>query len=61
MAPPMTAAQTLLIKRFAKETPNVFKVLAKSIAPSVYGHDIVKEALLCQVISYIPYLKIELI
>ena len=57
LTPALTGDQVKLVKTFAKETPNVFQVVAQSIAPSIYGHTLVKEALLCQVISYILSLK----
>ena len=57
LTPAITGNQVKLVKTFAKETHNVFQVVAQSMAPSIYGHALVKEALLCQVISHISSLK----
>jgi len=35
-----------IIRRFARN-PNVFNILAKSLAPSIHGHDYIKKAMLC--------------
>ncbi|KAI4459692.1 dna replication licensing factor mcm family member [Holotrichia oblita] len=34
-------------KHLAKNTKNVFNLLAKSLAPSIHGHDYIKRAILC--------------
>ncbi len=39
------------IKKLAKSEKNVFSVLSRSLAPSIHGHDFVKQALLCQLIG----------
>ena len=50
-----TGQDVLNAKRFAKECPNPLAMLSKLIAPSVFGLDIVKQVLMCQVLV-VPFL-----
>lgn len=34
-------------KNLAKNTPDIFELLAKSLAPSIHGHHYIKKAILC--------------
>merc|ERR1711892_1094305 len=38
-------------KKFSKQKGSVFSILAKSLAPSIHGHEYVKRALLCQLLG----------
>jgi DNA replication licensing factor MCM3 len=38
-------------KTLAKKRKNIFELLAKSLAPSIHGHDYVKKALLCMLLG----------
>lgn len=38
-------------KNFSKQKGNVFNMLAKSLAPSIHGHEYVKQALLCMLLG----------
>ena len=53
LSPAITGHQVGEVKRLARETPEMLKLLAKSIAPSVCGLDFVKEALVLQVLNFI--------
>ncbi|XP_055356208.1 zygotic DNA replication licensing factor mcm3-like [Paramacrobiotus metropolitanus] len=45
-APIFTQADSHRIRKFAQQ-PDAFEVLARSVAPSIYGNDYVKQAILC--------------
>merc|ERR1711892_1477824 len=38
-------------KKFSKQKGSVFSILAKSLAPSIHGHEYIKRALLCQLLG----------
>lgn len=44
--PHITEDEADIIARFSK-TPNIFNLLAKSLAPSIHGHEYIKKAILC--------------
>ena len=53
LSPTITGHEVEEVKRLAREMSDMFKLLAKSIAPSVFGLDFVKKALVCQVLNFI--------
>ena len=53
LSPTISGSEVEEVKRLARETSDIFKLLAKSIAPSVFGLDFIKEALVCQVLNFI--------
>jgi DNA replication licensing factor MCM3 len=48
--PQITPEDVLNIKEFAK-SGDPYKVLSQSLAPSIYGHDFIKKAILLQLIG----------
>ena len=67
VTPNITGDDVQKCKKFSKQKGDVFEMLAKSLAPSIHGHEYVKKALLCQllggvekvlIIIYINYLLI---
>jgi DNA replication licensing factor MCM3 len=49
--PTISGEDVLKCKNLAKKKKNVFDLLAKSMAPSIHGHDYVKKALLCMLLG----------
>ncbi|EDO34425.1 predicted protein [Nematostella vectensis] len=47
VAPNFSASDISKIKKFSKSKQDVFEVLAKSLAPSIHGHEFIKKAVLC--------------
>ena len=46
--PSVSGEDVSLIKSLATSHPmEVFDILAKSLAPSIHGHDLIKKAILC--------------
>merc|ERR1719419_1115709 len=50
VTPSITGEDVAKCKKFAK-AKDVFSMLAKSLAPSIHGHEYVKQALLCQLLG----------
>uniref|UniRef100_A0A915IUI8 DNA replication licensing factor MCM3 n=1 Tax=Romanomermis culicivorax TaxID=13658 RepID=A0A915IUI8_ROMCU len=51
-ATPMYSEQDVeKIKEFLKNKKNIVKILSRSLAPSIYGHDEVKRAILCMMLG----------
>lgn len=51
-APEISGDDVVLCKKLAKQKPNsIFNILARSLAPSIHGHEYVKKALLCQLLG----------
>merc|ERR1719419_1546337 len=50
VTPSITGEDVAKCKKFAK-AKDVFSMLAKSLAPSIHGHDYIKQALLCQLLG----------
>lgn len=46
-APSLSDSDVKRIRQLARGKESVFDVLARSLAPSIYGHDVVKKGLLC--------------
>ena len=51
VTPNITGEDVQKCKKFSKQKGNVFQMLAKSLAPSIHGHEYVKKALLCQLLG----------
>ena len=52
IAPLFSAKDVAKIKRFSRSTRyNPFELLAKSLAPSIHGHDFIKRAVLCMLLG----------
>ena len=51
VTPNITGEDVQKCKKFSKQKGNVFEMLAKSLAPSIHGHEYVKKALLCQLLG----------
>ena len=49
--PEITGLDVEQCKKFAKKNKDVFEILAKSLAPSIHGHEYVKKALLCMLLG----------
>lgn len=51
-ASPLFSAQDIQkIKKFARQKGDVFETLAKSLAPSIHGHEYIKKAVLCMLLG----------
>merc|ERR1719225_678975 len=50
VTPSITGEDVAKCKKFAK-AKDVFSMLAKSLAPSIHGHEYIKKALLCQLLG----------
>merc|ERR1712212_1353935 len=51
-ASPLFCAQDIQkIKKFARQKGDVFETLAKSLAPSIHGHEFIKKAVLCMLLG----------
>merc|ERR1712168_387511 len=51
-ASPLFSAQDIQkIKKFARQKGDVFDTLAKSLAPSIHGHEYIKKAVLCMLLG----------
>jgi len=50
VTPSITGEDVAKCKKFAK-AKDVFSMLAKSLAPSIHGHEYIKQALLCQLLG----------
>lgn len=46
-APSISHEDIQMCKNLAKNTPDIFELLAKSLAPSIHGHNYIKRAILC--------------
>ncbi|XP_057658860.1 zygotic DNA replication licensing factor mcm3 [Diorhabda carinulata] len=46
-APSITREDVARCKQLAKSNKNIFELLAKSLAPSIHGHEYIKKAVLC--------------
>lgn len=46
-APSISREDVVRCKRLAKSSENIFELLAKSLAPSIHGHEYIKKAVLC--------------
>jgi len=51
VTPSITGEDVAKCKKFAKQKGDVFAMLAKSLAPSIHGHEYIKQALLCQLLG----------
>jgi len=51
VTPSITGEDVGKCKKFAKQKGDVFAMLAKSLAPSIHGHEYIKQALLCQLLG----------
>jgi len=51
VAPTLTAEDVKKCKRFSRQKGDVFEILARSLAPSIHGHDYIKKALLCMLLG----------
>jgi MCM P-loop domain len=50
-APSISGEDVKKCKELAKKKKSIFDLLAKSLAPSIHGHDYVKKALLCMLLG----------
>ena len=51
VTPNITGEDVQKCKKFSKQKGDVFQMLAKSLAPSIHGHDYIKKSLLCQLLG----------
>ena len=51
VTPTITGDDVQKCKKFSKQKGDVFEMLAKSLAPSIHGHEYIKKALLCQLLG----------
>jgi len=51
VTPIITGEDVAKCKKFAKQKGDVFAMLSKSLAPSIHGHEYIKQALLCQLLG----------
>jgi len=51
VTPNITGEDVQKCKKFSKQKGSVFSILAKSLAPSIHGHEYIKRALLCQLLG----------
>ena len=52
VGPEISGEDVLRCKKLAKqEKKRIFDILARSLAPSIHGHEYVKKALLCQLLG----------
>ena len=49
--PTISSEDVVKCKGLAKKQRNIFDLLARSLAPSIHGHDYVKKALLCMLLG----------
>ena len=49
--PTISSDDVVKCKGLAKKQRNIFDLLARSLAPSIHGHDYVKKALLCMLLG----------
>ena len=47
----VSGEDVLLCKKVSKQQKDIFGLLARSLAPSIHGHEFVKKALLCQLLG----------
>ena len=45
--PILLASDVAKIRQFSRQKKDVFEILARSLAPSIHGHDFIKKAVLC--------------
>ncbi|CAH1247849.1 MCM3 [Branchiostoma lanceolatum] len=51
VAPSFSADDVAKIKKFSKSKKDVFEILAKSMAPTIHGHEYIKKAVLCMLLG----------
>merc|ERR1740129_2069680 len=51
VTPNITGDDVQKCKKFSKQKGDVFEMLAKSLAPSIHGHEYIKKALLCMLLG----------
>lgn len=51
MAPVFSVDDVAKIRQFGKQKKDVFEILAKSLAPSIHGHEYIKKAVLCMLLG----------
>ncbi|RWS30394.1 DNA replication licensing factor MCM3-like protein [Leptotrombidium deliense] len=51
VSPLISSEDVQKCKRFSRQKHNVFDLLARSLAPSIHGHELIKKALLCMLLG----------